>query len=165
MSLITHESRKIAVFLGNYGMLEHDMKRAGFFSSLQGTACSVAGVYETQDMPEIASIITQKVVGEHPDLEAIYVATSNSVAVCEMLERIDPAGRIKVVATDIFPEIVPYLESRRISGVIYQDPQRMGRGAVRCVYEYFMEGRRDFGELLIMPSLVLRANVQCYREF
>ncbi len=159
--LIMHESRKIAVLIGNRIRKEHDEKQKGFAKSLKGTDCTIVGVYETQDIPEIASIITKKLLDDHPDLEAIYVATSNSIAVCETLEAIDKNKKIKIIATDVFKEMQPYLMNRRIVGAVYQDPEHMGIYAIRCVYEHFYQSKCQ-SKILISSKLVMRTNFDEY---
>ena len=158
-NLVMHRSRKAAVFIGNRQMMEHEEKVSGFTRALAGTGCDVLGVYETQDIPEIAEIITRKLIGECPDLEMIYVATSNSVAVCKVLDGCDPACNVRVIATDIFDELIPYVKSGRIVASINQDLRRMGALAVKQSYELFFPNKQKMGSAKIEPILMLKTNM------
>ena len=162
LSLILHESRQVAIFIGNKDMQEHSEKCRGFRDEIAGTGCTVEGIYETQDEPEIAYHLTKKVLKDLPGLGAIYVATGNSVAACRCLKDSGREGQIKVVATDIFPEIREYAAQGMIQGVIFQNPRKMGEKAIEVLYALLAEGKQPAEELFIEPALVLRNNLEDY---
>lgn len=162
LGLMMCGSKKAAVFIGSRGMLEHSEKCRGAQDELAAAGCVVAGVYETQDVPQEAYMLTQKALTEAPDLEAIYVATGNSIAVCRCLTDQGRERQVRVVATDLFPGIGEYMERGIIRGVIFQKPERQGQLAVRCIYEHLIEKKPCADEMLVNPRLLLRANVQDY---
>ena len=162
LSLMMCGSKKAAVFIGSRDMMEHSEKCRGVQDELTASGCSVAGVYETQDIPQVAYLLTEKVLDEVPDLEAIYVATGNSVAVCQCLAGQGREKQVRVVATDLFPEIGEYMERGVIRGVIFQKPERQGQLAVRCLYEHLIGNKPCESELLVNPRLLMRANVHDY---
>lgn len=158
-NLVMHHSKKIAVFIGSRQMMEHEEKLQGFLQTMESTPSEVSGIYETQDIPEIAEIITRKIHSENPNLELIYVATSNSVAVCRILDECDPKQRIRIIATDVFSELMPYVESGRVIATINQDLRRMGALAVEQSYKLLFASNDGLENIKIEPILLLRANI------
>ena len=162
IELILHNSKKVTVFIGNRDMQEHNEKCQGIADALAHSDCTIVGIYETQDVPEIAYYITKKVLQEVPALESIYVATGNSIAVCKALIDLGMEKQVKVVATDIFPEIKEYMDANIIKSVIFQNPEQQGKIAVQCLYEHFVENKISVKEVLVHPILVMRANINDY---
>lgn len=158
MNYVTPAGSETVVLLGDKGLLEHREKVSAFEAGLEDGR-RLHFTFETQDEPDVAAFITKKAVRDFPGLRGIYVATGNSLAVCEVLAECDPEGRIKVIATDLFDEIVPYIKNRRISGVIFQDPVRQGREAIQLGYRILTERMPADSSLLISPSLILRSNL------
>ena len=69
-----------------------------------------------------------------------YVSTVNCLPVCRALQEAGRAGKVRVVATDLFAEAVPYFRNRTISASIYQRPYRQGQLAVRLLVDHFLAG-------------------------
>lgn len=160
--LILPAGGRAAVFLGNRGMAEHAQKLEGFEQMIRGAGCEMVGAYETQDMPEIAEILTRKVMGDYPDLGLIYAATSNSAAVCRALEQLDPAQRVKVIATDVFDELMPYVDCGRVTASIYQDVRHLGAYAIDECCKLLLQGRDAEESVLVKPQLLLKTNIRDY---
>lgn len=162
VKLILHEKKHIAIFIGNKDMQEHSEKCKGFKDEIDGSDCIVEGFFETQDEPDIAYHLTKKIIKDIPGLGAIYVATGNSVAVCKCLVDNGCDNKIKVVATDIFPEIREFVDKGIIQGVIFQNPRKMGEKAIEVLYGHLAEGRKIEENIYIEPNLVLRSNMEDY---
>ena len=155
-------SRKAVVLIGNQDMQEHRLKKESFIKTLKDSGCSIAGSYDTMDIPAIASIITETLVTQTPDLEMIYVATSNSIAVCERLEKLDPEKKTRIIATDLFEDMLPYLESGRIIATVYQNPRLMGEMAMEKAFSIMFNSEHTFATDYIRPELILPANMRKY---
>ena len=157
--LVMKHSRKTAILIGSRQMMEHEEKIQGFVSVMKETKGEIIGIYETQDIPEIAEIIARKIYAETPDLELIYIATSNSVAVCKVLESCDPEQRIRIIATDVFDELIPYIHNGRVIASINQDLRRMGVLAVEQSYKLLFKNEECVENIKIEPILMLRTNI------
>ena len=160
--LVMRNSRKAVVLIGNQDMQEHRLKKESFIKTLKDSGCSIAGSYDTMDIPAIASIITETLVTQTPDLEMIYVATSNSIAVCERLEKLDPEKKTRIIATDLFEDMLPYLESGRIIATVYQNPRLMGEMAMEKAFSIMFNSEHTFATDYIRPELILPANMRKY---
>lgn len=161
-ALVMRGSRKAAVMIGNQDMQEHRLKKESFIGTLRDSGCSFAGSYDTLDIPAIASIITETLISQTPDLEMIYVATSNSVAVCKTLDRLDPERKVRIIATDLFEDMLPYMESGRIIATVYQNPKRMGELAMEKAFSIMFSGDHALTTEYIQPELILPANMRKY---
>ena len=156
-SLLCGPDKSAVVFIGNKDMDDHRRKAEYFQLVADQSNLRINGIFETQDDMDVAYTLTRKVVSQ-PGLGAIYVATGNSVAVCRCLQDMQMTDRVKVVATDIFPDMHPYVEAGIIPATIYQDPVRMGRMAVRTLFDAVSTGVLPENEILIYPQLVLKSN-------
>ena len=164
-SLLCQNNESVSVFIGNKDMEDHKLKAEHFQRVADEKGLNVSGVYETQDDVEIAYTLTKKVLSEQPEINVIYVATGNSVAVCRCIISMNADNRVKVIATDIFPDMIPYVQSGLISATIYQNPVRMGRMAVKTIYNAFSSGENPSREILVYPQLVLKSNYNVYAEY
>ena len=150
------------VLIGNKDMQDHKEKANSFIQELEKDNYKVGYVYETQDEPEVAYYLTCKVLREIHDIGGIYVATGNSVAVCKCIAEHNMAGKVKVIATDIFPDIAVYVEQGIIHGLIYQDPVTQGRIAVKVIYEHLTQRKVCEQNIFVQPQLVLRSNFRSF---
>lgn len=156
MRLMVSDSKQVVVLIGNKDMNEHKRKALGFCDSLAGFGMPVR-VYETQDEPEIAYHVVGKAIRDFANLGGIYVATGNYKPVCQSLEEHRLAGTIKIIATDILPEIKEQVQKGAIQGVIFQNQVLQGRTAVRTVYEYLAGNNANPANILIQPELWFRS--------
>jgi len=158
IQLATSEDKHAAVLIGNKDMEEHCQKADGF--------CEVTSyfkkntrVFETQDEPKIAYHITNKIIRDFPDIGGLFVATGNSLAVCECLKKHGLGGIIKVVATDIFPELEEYVKDGYIQGVVVQNQKEQATRAVMALFDYLAEHTYPEQNIYVDPHLLLRSNL------
>lgn len=156
-----------AAFIGNKNMEDHLDKARGFRSwpGVNANSNVLADVYETLDEPDIAYAITHKLLRERSDIGGIYVATSNSVAVCECIRDNGMGGAIKVIGTDAFASMEPLFAEGLLEGILFQDPIQQGKLAVRVLFDYLTIGKKSPSEILINPQLVLSSNFSYYLNY
>ena len=100
----------------------------------------------------------------YPDLAGLYVNTVNSLPVCRVLKALGRAGKVKLIVTDVFPELVPYFQDGTIAASIYQQPYRQGQAAVRLLVEHFFNARPLPRTYYLEPSIAMRYNLEFFRE-
>jgi LacI family transcriptional regulator len=159
LDLITPPDGDAAALIGNKDFLDHVERVEGFTKTFCSKGHKVKGIYETQDDPEFAYFLTNKIIREQPDLRAIYVATGNSISVCRCVEELGFQGTINIVATDIYPEIRSYMDKGIIQAVIFQDQIRQGEIAVMTLFDYISGGKLPVKSILIQPQLILKSNI------
>lgn len=162
MNYLTPEDAQILAFIGDGNLTEHAEKLQGFRAELQGGR-HLAGCLETQDDPAIAAELIRKAVCDFPQLRGVYVATGNSVPVCEILSQQAETAQVKIIATDLFPELIPYVCRRQIHAVVFQNPEAQGEQAVLRCYEYITK-HEMVGQCLITPSVLLRNSILAMQQ-
>lgn len=157
---LTLYGRKSAtVFVGSMDVAEHRLKAESFLKRGTELGISVAGVYETQDEPQIAYRLTADLLKQNPELRLIYVATGNSVAVCQCINDHNLQGQVQVIATDTPSELQPYVKNGTVIGVLDQRFEQQGAVAVNTLYRYLTEGILKKEETRITPRLLLRSGI------
>lgn len=148
-----------AVFVGNKDVAEHRRKAESFTQRVTDLGRRMAGVFETQDLSELAYQLTANLIRQTPMLRLIYVATGNSVAVCRAICDCGVQERVKVIATDVLDDLKPYAEAGIVIGALDQHFEAQGTAAVNTLYRYLTEGILDSKDLKIAPSLLLHSGI------
>ena len=107
---------------------------------------------------------TLELLRKVPDVAGIYVNTVNCLPVCRALGAAGLAGKIKLIATDLFPEMSPYLQRGTITASIYQHPHRQGQVAVRVMVDYLVNKAKFPPKVHFSPGLVMASNLNLFRE-
>jgi len=157
-------NKNIAVFTGYKNIGVHPEVIEGFYEGCKIKPLNIIGIYENHDDPELAYYTTGKVLDKYPELEGIYVSTANSIAVCKKLKESGHAGRIKVVASDFFPELHKYMEEDVIHASVFQDPYNQGRLALKYLYWNIAEGRTFDRNILLKPQIILKSQMDSFMD-
>jgi len=94
----------------------------------------------------------------------IYVNTAISIPVLQALEESGLGGRIKLITTDLFPELVPLIESGKILATLYQRPFTQGKLAFETLCRYLIEGVQPQAITRLAPHIILRSNLPLFLE-
>lgn len=156
---------KVAVITGMLRTENHARKTEGFSESFPQHCAggSVVDVIEAHEDPAESFRKTSALLARVPDLSGIYVNTVNCLPVCKALEARDRALSVKLITTDLFPEMVPYFEKQTISASIYQRPYQQGRSAIGTLVEH-LSHNAPLVSTYLNPSIVLRSNLHLFRE-
>jgi LacI family transcriptional regulator len=157
---------KVAVVTGMLTTEEHRLKSRGFRAGFKKD-CSDGGivaVLEAHESEEESYRKTCRLLEDNPDLQGIYVSTVNCLPVCRALRDHKVEGRIRLITTDLFPEMAPYLKKGTILASIYQDPYLQGQTAVRLLVDLLLNGHRIPKTHFLNPGIVLRTNLELFRE-
>jgi LacI family transcriptional regulator, galactose operon repressor len=146
---------------------EDHLRKVEGFSEVFPCECfggRVVEVIEGHDYEEETYKKTLRFLQGRRQVEGIYVSTAICLPVCRALEETGKAGKIKVIATDLFLEAVPHLLSRTIAAIIHQRPYTQGQLAVRFLVDHIVNGSRLPERHAIDPAVVLKANLATFRE-
>jgi LacI family transcriptional regulator len=157
---------RVAVITGSLATEDHAKKVGGFYEVFPkdcpgGKIVEVIEGHENEAKTlEICAALLEK----EPKLAGLYVSTVNCLPVCRALEEAGRAGKVRVVATDLFAEAVPYFRNHTISASIYQRPYRQGQLAVRLIVDHFVAGTELPFVRYLNPAIVMRSNLKLFRE-
>jgi len=149
----------VLVVTGDLSTNDHAEKVRGFRDLL-----GLAQVVEAHDDPEQAYGRTREFVARHPDLRAVYVSTANSIPVLQALEETGALQRTTVIATDLFPALVPLIRNGKVMGTVYQRPRAQGRMAFQALYKFLVEGACPQVRHRLAPHIILRSNLELFLE-
>lgn len=156
---------KAAFVTGQMTSWVHRTNEEGFRQEIKEQGVEYVGTYEHNDSPQKAYRLAEVLMREHPDLDGIYLGTANSVTFCERLKELGYLGKVKIVASDLFPRMIEFLKQGAVMATIFQNPFLQGRLAVRYLFEY-LTGQRLLTkeEILIEPQLILKSNLESFEE-
>jgi LacI family transcriptional regulator len=117
---------------------------------------------ESHDDPQQAYELTLKLLSQKSSPAGIYVSTANSLAVVKAIEELSLLGRTQVVATDLFPELVPMIESGGVFATLHQRPFTQGKMAFEMLARYLVHGSRPRVVTKLAPHIVLRSNLKLF---
>jgi len=157
---------EVAVVTGMLATEDHCQKVTGFFEVFPrdcpgGRIVTVIEGHEdeAETLEKCSALLRSR-----PALAGIYVSTVNCMPVCGALKSSGGAGRIRLIATDLFAEAVPYFEDGTISASVYQRPYEQGRAAVGLLIDHFMQGAELPRTFYLDPGIVMRSNLGLFRE-
>jgi LacI family transcriptional regulator len=151
------------------GMLLTDdhRKRVKGFSELFNQICpggQVAEIIEAHDDEDEAFQKCHKMLQERPSISGLYISTANCLPVCRAIFALGLSNRVKVVASDLFPEMIPYFEKGIIAASIHARPFAEGRLAVRMLVDEILNRRRPDRDHYLAPQVVTRSTLHLFRE-
>jgi LacI family transcriptional regulator len=149
---------------GNQTIVDHADKVKGFRDRTKSMfpAMRVAGVVEDHECEEESYEKCKAALLADPTIKGIYATTANSVPILRVLEELGLAGRAKVVATDLFPEIISAMRSGVVAATIYQKPFDQGRIAFQTIYRFVAENVCPRARIRLLPDIVLRSTLEIF---
>ena len=167
MSNFVPEGSKVAVVTGMLRTEDHARKTEGFSAAFLRYCAhgNIVKVIEGHENQELSFNKVMDLFDRVPDLAGIYVNTANCVPVCRALELKNLKGRVKVIATDLFEEMIPFIEDHTISASIYEKPYQQGQIAVRSLAQHLIHGTPLDSEIYMNPNIAMRSNLHLFREW
>jgi LacI family transcriptional regulator len=155
---------RVATITGDLATFDHAEKLRGFAATLAVLAphLTLLPVVESHESPEEAyrQSITLLKAKARPD--AIYISTANSLPVLRALEELKLLGRVQVIATDLFTELVPLLESGKVLATLYQRPEAQGKTAFEMLIAYLADKDKPIKVHRFAPHIILRSNLPLF---
>ena len=157
---------KVVVVSGMLTTMDHAGKLEGFQQAVRDmwTHLEVAAVLQAHDDEAEAYEKCRRVLAKHPDISGIYVSTANSLPVMRALEDRRLAGQITVITTDLFPALVPFIESGQIAATIHQRAWTQGRIAFQIMHRLLAENIAPQKQVRLSPNIVMKTNVRLFVE-
>ncbi|MGB7493943.1 MAG: substrate-binding domain-containing protein [Candidatus Acidiferrum sp.] len=157
---------KVAVVAGMLMAEDHRKKADGFRDAFPqhcpgGKIVSVIEGHEDEDE---SFQKTFDLLGRLPALAGIYVNTVNCLPVCRALGARGLGGKVKLITTDLFAEMLPYFRKGTIAASIYQQPFRQGQIAVRVLADHLTNKVNFPPAVHLSPGVVMSSNLHLFRE-
>lgn len=97
-------------------------------------------------------------------LSGVYVRTGNCLPICRAISVLGLTGKIVLITTDLFREMIPYFENGAIQASINGRPYMQGQMAVRLLVDHLVRGHSLPSCYRLNPQVVLRSNLHLFRE-
>jgi LacI family transcriptional regulator len=154
----------VAVVTGDLTTQDHAEKLRGFAAALAVMAphLQLLPAVESHEQPEQAYRETLSLLARKPAPSGIYINTANSLPVIAAIEERGLLGRVQVVTTDLFPEIVPLIESGGVLATLHQRPFTQGKMALETLARHIAEGSKPSAPTRLAPHIVLRSNLPLF---
>lgn len=157
---------KVAVVAGMLSTEDHRKKTDGFSEGFlrycpEGKILSVVEGHEDEHE---SFQKTSNLLRRFPELDGLYVNTVNCLPVCRALGEQGFEGKVKLITTDLFPEMAPYFQKGIITASIYQHPYRQGQVAVRLLADNLTNRVHLPPAAHLSPGVVMSTNLSLFRE-
>lgn len=164
LARILKGTNTVATITGNLGTQDHAEKLRGFAATLATIAphLSLLPAIESHEKPKEAYEATLALLHRRPRPAGIYISTANSMPVLHALKEQKLLGQIEVITTDLFPEIVPLIESGKILATLYQRPFTQGKVALETLAHYLVDGVKPEPVMRLAPHIILRSNLSLF---
>jgi len=96
----------------------------------------------------------------HPDLMGIFNACAASVGDAQAVKTKKLAGKVKIVAFDPSPEVLPLFDEGTINVLIAQDPYQMGYQGVAAIDAFKKKTPIANKKVLLPPVVITPENVK-----
>lgn len=166
LSRMLPKAASVAVMTGELATVDHAEKLHGFQHGVSQWApqLSLLPVAECFEQPERAYHQACSLLDSKTRPSAIYMTTAHSAPVLRACEERKLLGRILLITTDLFPEIVPYLQSGAVVATLHQRPLTQGKMIVEQMIRYLTQRMVERSEIRLAPHLVMRSNLKLFLE-
>jgi len=152
---------KAAFVTGDSDVQVQYLNAEGFFSEMKLNGLTSAGIYEHYNNSNLARDLAEKLMEAHPDLNGIYISSAVSTTFINRLRELGCLKKLKIVASDVFPQMIDFIRNGDVMATIYQNPHKLGRLALSHIYEYLIMQRTFESDVfLTYPQLVLKSNLE-----
>jgi LacI family transcriptional regulator len=154
----------VATITGDLTTLDHAEKLRGFAANLAVFAprLSLLPAIESHEKPNLAYRQAVAMLSHRPYPLGIYISTANSLPVLRAVQEKGLLGEVQLITTDLFPELVQFIESGKILATLYQRPFRQGRTALELLLRYLLDGVKPEPRTRLAPHIVLRSNLPLF---
>jgi LacI family transcriptional regulator len=150
----------VAQFTGSLKIEDHAEKLRGFAGALAtlSSHLTLLPVIETHESSSKAFRSAGQLLNQRKDLVGVYINTANSLPVLRAIRELRPRRRITVIATDLFPELIPLIENGEVAASLYQRPFTQGKLALETM-RHCLTGKLPDPVTRLAPHIVLRSNL------
>jgi LacI family transcriptional regulator len=164
LSLKLIRKARVAVFSGELFTLDHAEKLRGFAATLafQSPHLTLLPALESHESPKEAYRQAKALMQGKDRPEGLYLSTANSLPVLQALEELDLLGKVQIVTTDLFQELIPLIEFGKILATMYQRPFTQGKVAFESLLAYLLKETTSHAVVRLAPHVIFRSNLSLF---
>ena len=167
LSRLLQGKGKVAVITGDLAIMDHAEKYNSFRGAVNDSFPAMQVLEPVQNHEDEAEAYAtgRTLLREHPDLNGLYISTANSSPVLQAMRDV---GRLNdhmtVITTDLFPALIPHIESGAVVATLYQRPKSQGQLALRMLHEFLVGGRCPSHQLRLAPHVIMKSNLSFFLD-
>ena len=129
---------EVAIVGPSLGSRAHAEQVRGFGTSLSmlSSRVKLAAVVESHADERETQRRVRDLLHAHPRLKGLYISASHALPVLRSAGHEGRLADLTVVATDLSPELLPWIRSGKVAATIYQRPLTQGQIAIQLLYRY-----------------------------
>ena len=162
IALSSHQSGKIAVFVGGYRWHGHELRETGFRSYFReyGPQFTVLDTLVNLETRQLTYEATLDLLNRHPELRGIYCAGGGMEGAIAALREVRQPGEVTLVVNELTPESRAALISRHVGMAIATPLGRLCADLVALAAEAVRDGIMPLqGQHFLPPDLYLPESV------
>ncbi|WP_348267819.1 LacI family DNA-binding transcriptional regulator [Edaphobacter paludis] len=154
----------VAVFSGELSMMDHAEKLRGFAATLavQAPHLSLLPALESHERPKDAYRQARQLMQARNRPEGLYLSTANSMPVLQALDELGMLGKVSIVTTDLYHELVPLIELGKVLATLHQRPFTQGKLAFEQLLAYLLRDDKRQPFIRLAPHIVFRSNLSLF---
>jgi LacI family transcriptional regulator len=158
------QKARVAVFSGDLYMLDHAEKLRGFAATLavQAPHLTLLPALENHEQPKHAYQQALTLMKGKDRPHGLYLSTANSMPVLKALDELNLLGKVQIVTTDLFQELVPLIEFGKVLATLYQRPYTQGKVAFELLIRYLQGEDKAQPAVRLTPHIILRSNLSLF---
>ncbi|MFY9802071.1 MAG: LacI family DNA-binding transcriptional regulator [Candidatus Acidiferrales bacterium] len=167
LSRLLQGQGKVAVVTGDLAITDHAEKYNSFRASVNAFSPSVQVMEPIQNHEDETEAYEtcRTLLRAHPDLNGLYISTANSAPVLQALADVGRLNdHLTVITTDLFPALIPHIESGAVVATLYQRPKSQGQLALRMLNEFLVGGRCPSHQLRLAPHVIMKSNLSFFLD-
>ena len=154
----------VATITGDLTTLDHAEKLRGFAANLAMLAphLSLLPAIQSHEKPKEAYRQITALLKSATQPSGLYISTANSLSVLEALDEQDLLGRIQVITTDLFHELVPLIETGKNSCHAVPAAFHARQDRVRTLLRYLLDPKKPPSVNTLAPHIIFRSNLPLF---
>lgn len=155
---------QVLVIGGNRDMYNHQRTSRGFMTYMQEERpdVDILEIYDGQDAGGTERRL-RKFLDLFEDIAGVYCNTSvNTLSMCKTVKDMGLSGKLSVIGSDVFEELMPYFEDKTLTASIYQNPTRQGYKGLQSLFELITGEAQVPERFEISTGIALRGNARSF---
>ena len=155
----------IAIATGDLAITDHAQKTDAFRAAVKqvNPDSTIYAPIENHESEKEAYNATMAFLKRHKTLGGLYIGTGNGRPVLDAVKSAGMLGKLAIVATNVFPEVVPLIRSGEVVAAIFERPYSHGRIAARLLCDYLVNRAQPPRHVSLEPLLVMKSNLEAFR--
>lgn len=158
------EGRQVLLIGGDHNMYNHLRTSRNFLAYMQAERpdVDVLEIYDSHDVDGAERKLRQ-FLASFPNISGIYSNTSvNSLMLCRTVKELGLGGKLTVIGSDVFEEIIGYFEDKTLTASIFQNPIRQGYRGLQSLFQLITGEARVPERLEISTGIAFQSNARSF---